>query len=216
MTAVRPTTTLKDPDYTKPYVDVDEWRDEPVRHRYVHGGFEGTDLRFSCYFPPEEQYEGRFFQPILAVSGTEHAFGSSHAARHGRLDRVRGRQRRLHGRVEPRLAHPVPRRRRRPSPATARARRPPQYSRMLAAEMYGEHRPLRLLLRRQRRRLQDDELHGEHRRVGRRRCRSSSAARCRCRTSSRCRPTPCASSGRSSRRSSTPSTPAAAATCTPG
>ena len=58
MSGARRTTTLRDPDYTEPYVDVDEWRDEPVRHRYVHGGFEGTDLRFSCYFPPEEQLRG--------------------------------------------------------------------------------------------------------------------------------------------------------------
>src|SRR5688572_5675983 len=70
------TTGSKDPMYDKPYIDVDEWRDEPGRHRYVHGGFEGTDLRFSYYFPPAEQYDGRFFQPVLAVSGTEHAFGS--------------------------------------------------------------------------------------------------------------------------------------------
>jgi hypothetical protein len=39
----------------------------------VHGGFTGTDLRFSIYFPPRELYEGRFFQPLMAVSGTEHA-----------------------------------------------------------------------------------------------------------------------------------------------
>jgi hypothetical protein len=45
-----------------PFVDVDEWRDEPVRHRYVHGGFENTDTRFSFYLPPPEQYEGRFLQ----------------------------------------------------------------------------------------------------------------------------------------------------------
>src|SRR5580658_2837053 len=64
-----------DPMYDKPFVDIDEWREQPVRHRYVHGGFEGTDLRFSFYFPPEEQYDGRFFQPILAVSGTENFFG---------------------------------------------------------------------------------------------------------------------------------------------
>ncbi len=32
----------KDPLYQTPYIDVDEWRDEPVRHRYVHGGFEDT------------------------------------------------------------------------------------------------------------------------------------------------------------------------------
>ena len=43
-----------DPIYDKPFVDIDEWRDQPVRHRYVHGGFEGADLRFSFYFPPPE------------------------------------------------------------------------------------------------------------------------------------------------------------------
>ncbi|HXQ10672.1 MAG TPA: hypothetical protein VN805_06690 [Caulobacteraceae bacterium] len=62
-----------DPLYDKPYVDIDEWRDEPVRHRYVHGGFHDSDLRFSIYFPPAERYEGRFFQPLMAVSGTENA-----------------------------------------------------------------------------------------------------------------------------------------------
>src|SRR3954466_8063740 len=68
-------TGSKDPEYESPYVDVDEWRETPVRYRYVHGGFEGTDLRFSYYFPPAEQYEGRFFHPIMAMSGNEHAFG---------------------------------------------------------------------------------------------------------------------------------------------
>ncbi|HEY5887891.1 MAG TPA: hypothetical protein VIT24_09215, partial [Acidimicrobiales bacterium] len=53
----------KDPQFTSQFVDIDEWRDDPVRHRYVHGGFEGTDTKFSMYFPPEELYEGRFFQP---------------------------------------------------------------------------------------------------------------------------------------------------------
>ena len=59
--------------FDDPFVDVDEWRDDPVRHRYVHGGFKGTDLRFSMYFPPEEKYEGRFFHYILPVPGNEHA-----------------------------------------------------------------------------------------------------------------------------------------------
>jgi hypothetical protein len=62
-----------DPLYDKPYLDIDEWRDQPVRHRYVHGGFHDTDLRFSIYFPPAERYEGRFYQPLMAVSGTENA-----------------------------------------------------------------------------------------------------------------------------------------------
>src|SRR5258708_19194380 len=55
-----------------PSPDLDEWRDDPVRHRYVHGGFSGTDTRFSFYFPPAERYEGRFFHPLMPISGTEH------------------------------------------------------------------------------------------------------------------------------------------------
>ena len=62
-----------DPLFKEVFVDVDEWRDEPVRHRYLHGGFKGTDARFSIYFPPEAEYQGRFFQYILPVSGNEHA-----------------------------------------------------------------------------------------------------------------------------------------------
>lgn len=56
-----------DRDHVGPYVDVDEWRDEPVRHRYIHGGFQGCDTRFSLYFPTEDSYEGRFFQFISPV-----------------------------------------------------------------------------------------------------------------------------------------------------
>ena len=44
--------------------DVDEWRDAPVRHRYVHGGFSGTDTRFSIYLPDPTHYDGRFLQVI--------------------------------------------------------------------------------------------------------------------------------------------------------
>ena len=51
------------------FVDVDEWRDTPVRHRYVHGGFEGTDTRFSFYFPPAEQWRGRLLQPLEGGNG---------------------------------------------------------------------------------------------------------------------------------------------------
>ncbi|MCP5400849.1 MAG: hypothetical protein H6917_00510 [Novosphingobium sp.] len=59
--------------FGKPYFDIDEWREAPVRHRYVHGGFEGTDTRFSYYFPPADQYEGRFFQHVTPVPGSENA-----------------------------------------------------------------------------------------------------------------------------------------------
>jgi hypothetical protein len=51
-----------DPRFNKPYVDIDDQRTTPVPHRYVHGGFTGTDAKFSFYFPPREQFQGRFFQ----------------------------------------------------------------------------------------------------------------------------------------------------------
>ncbi|MCW2662229.1 MAG: hypothetical protein JWP83_3381 [Mycobacterium sp.] len=47
-----------------PYVDVDEWLKSPVPHRYVHGGFSGTDTRFAFRFPPDELYQGRLYQPL--------------------------------------------------------------------------------------------------------------------------------------------------------
>jgi hypothetical protein len=57
--------------FSKPYVDIDEWRDTPVRHRYVHGGFTGTDMRFSFYMPPKENFGGRFFQYVTPVPDSE-------------------------------------------------------------------------------------------------------------------------------------------------
>jgi hypothetical protein len=57
--------------YKRPYIDVDEWRDKPFRHRFIHGGFNGTQLLFSFYFPPAELYQGHFFQALPAVPGNE-------------------------------------------------------------------------------------------------------------------------------------------------
>jgi hypothetical protein len=60
-----------DPVYNEPYIEIDELRRAPVPHRYVHGGFKGTDARFSFYFPPPEQYQGRFFHntyPMAVVA----------------------------------------------------------------------------------------------------------------------------------------------------
>ena len=39
---------------------MNELRDGPLAHRYVHGRFEGTEARFSFYFPPLKLYGGRF------------------------------------------------------------------------------------------------------------------------------------------------------------
>lgn len=64
-------TVTQDTLFKEPYVDKDEWRDTPVRHRYVHGGFKGTDTRFSFNFPAKEKYQGRFFQYITPVPDSE-------------------------------------------------------------------------------------------------------------------------------------------------
>jgi hypothetical protein len=126
--------------FARPYTDLHEWRDEPVRHRYVHGGFGGTDLRFSYYFPPEEQYAGRFFQPILAVSGTEHAFGSPMLGRMGgsiafAVDSGAYMVESNLGSLTPFPGEDGTVTGYRASAAAA------EYSRTFAAEMYGEHRP---------------------------------------------------------------------------
>lgn len=63
--------TTTDTHFKEPYIDVDEWRDKPVRHRYVHGGFTDNNTRFSFYFPAKEQYEGRFFQYITPFPDNE-------------------------------------------------------------------------------------------------------------------------------------------------
>lgn len=60
-----------DPLFSQPYIDKDEWRDAPVRHRYVHGGFKGTDMRFSFYLPPKEKFQRHFFQYVTPVPDNE-------------------------------------------------------------------------------------------------------------------------------------------------
>ena len=130
----------RDPGYDAPYVDVDEWRDEPVRYRYLHGGFEGTDARFSMYLPPPERYEGRFFQPLMPISGTEHAAPTILAGMMGRsvefalasgaylVESNLGRTVMFPGEDSTVAGY-------RASAAVA------AHSRVLAAEMYGPHRP---------------------------------------------------------------------------
>jgi hypothetical protein len=62
----------KDDFFGRPYVDVDEERADPLPHRYVHGGFEGTATLFSFYFPPE--CADRFFHFLEgAYGGNERA-----------------------------------------------------------------------------------------------------------------------------------------------
>ncbi len=67
---------VSDPFFGPPYVDVDEWRDQPYPHRHVHGGFSGCDTRFTFYFPAKEEWRGRMYMPLEgAHAGHEDAFG---------------------------------------------------------------------------------------------------------------------------------------------
>lgn len=52
----------RDTVFKNPFIDIDEIRQKPERHRYIHGGFDdGT--RFSFYYPVSKKaYQGRFFQ----------------------------------------------------------------------------------------------------------------------------------------------------------
>jgi Tannase and feruloyl esterase len=128
----------RDPLFDAPFVDIDEWRDEPAPHRYIHGGFKGTDTRFAFHFPPPERYEGRFFHPLFAVPGNEHTVsggfmpgtqGWIEFALSSGASFVESNQGRLNPFPGPdwSICH-------RSSAAVAR------YSRVLAADMYGEHR----------------------------------------------------------------------------
>jgi hypothetical protein len=129
-----------DPMFNDPYVDLDEWRDAPVRHRYVHGGFTGTRTRFSIYLPPESSYEGRFFQHITPVPDSEHLaqqqapgeqdkIGFAVASGAYFLETNGGGVHGGYGSDDPTVAAY------RANAASA------QFSRLVAAQMYGDHRP---------------------------------------------------------------------------
>jgi hypothetical protein len=52
-----------------PYLEVDEERDRPSPHRFIQGGFDGTDTKWACYFPAKDSYQGRMFQPLEGGNG---------------------------------------------------------------------------------------------------------------------------------------------------
>jgi hypothetical protein len=130
-----------DPVYNKPYIEINELRIEPVPHRYIHGGFEGTDARFSFYFPPPERYEGRFFHNTypMAVSADIGPFPISFDVAIGNLGFTVESgayyvQTNLGG------ADRAP-----PADVAIGAYRvnaaAAKYSRVVAAELFGDHRP---------------------------------------------------------------------------
>jgi hypothetical protein len=128
----------QDVQFQKPYLDVDEWREGAVRYHYVHGGFEGTECRFSFYFPTKEQYGGRFFHFTAPMQGSENAsqvlegeedkiaFAITHGAYLVETNMGVGP---VFGPLaDPTIIY-------RASAAAA------EYSREVAAKLYGDHRP---------------------------------------------------------------------------
>jgi hypothetical protein len=55
---------VTDDFFGKPYIDIDEMRASPTTYRFLGGGFEGTDTRFTFCFPLDGQYQGRLYQPL--------------------------------------------------------------------------------------------------------------------------------------------------------
>ena len=71
-----------DPQFSKGFIDIDEERvrtlddGRTLPYRYMHGGFEGTNVKFSFCFPPKESYEGRFFQYLSPFPGPDEELAS--------------------------------------------------------------------------------------------------------------------------------------------
>lgn len=66
-----------DAQFQKPYIDVEERRKkEDVEYTYIHGGFEGTSLKFSFCFPLKENYQGRFYQYLSPFPGPDEEMAS--------------------------------------------------------------------------------------------------------------------------------------------
>lgn len=127
-----------DPQFNQPYIEISEQRSEPEPHRYVHGGFKGTEARFSFYFPSKEHYQGRFFHNTypMATSSDVGPFPIEFEVATGNLGFTFDSgayyvQTNLGGadRSDPSIAAY------RVNAAAAK------YSRVIAAELYGAHRP---------------------------------------------------------------------------
>lgn len=131
-------TVADDARFSKPYIDIDEWRQGNVRYHYIHGGFDGTNTRFSFFFPEAKDYQGRFFHFMAPVQGSEDAaidrlgaddkiaFANTHGAYF--VETNMGVDQPFVNITDPTLIE-------RSSAAAA------EYSRVIARQLYGQHRP---------------------------------------------------------------------------
>lgn len=72
----------QDPRFQHPVIDRDEWQERfmpdgfSIPYRYMHGYFEGTDVKFSFCFPSIEKYENRFQQYLSPFPGPDEEMAS--------------------------------------------------------------------------------------------------------------------------------------------
>ncbi|MBQ9210866.1 MAG: hypothetical protein IJ153_04130 [Clostridia bacterium] len=71
-----------DPRFQHPVIDQDEWKERylpdgsTIPFRYLHGYFEGTDVKFAFCFPPKDKYENRFHQYLSPFPGPDEEIAS--------------------------------------------------------------------------------------------------------------------------------------------
>ena len=71
-----------DPRFAHPVIDRDEWQERhlpdgsTIPYRYMHGYFDGTDVKFSFCFPAKESYQGRFQQYLSPFPGPDEEVAS--------------------------------------------------------------------------------------------------------------------------------------------
>ncbi len=136
---LRITEECQDPRFNQPVIETEEYRNTPVPHYYVNGHFAGTDARFSFYFP-QEGYEGRFFQFTHQLNSSENATATNISfaidsggylvqTNMGGSEAIRSTEAALVDQLDPTVVGY------RVNAASAR------FSREVAAQIFGEHRP---------------------------------------------------------------------------
>src|SRR4051794_35817692 len=60
---------MEDPYFGEPLIKVDEQREWPHPHRYVHGRFDKTETLFSFYFRKKEEWKGRLLHYLEGGQG---------------------------------------------------------------------------------------------------------------------------------------------------
>ena len=72
----------QDSRFQHPVIDQDEWRErylpggETIPFRFMHGFFEGTDVKFAFCFPSAERYENHFQQYLSPFPGPDEEVAS--------------------------------------------------------------------------------------------------------------------------------------------